>query len=1017
MQVWRMEGRRALALSRIADYKNELALTYVKDSMPFEAEVFVTDERLPLKDTFFLKRRKAQQGERWGKAWQSAYYKLTCVLPKNFLGKELAVKLDLGGEILIYDEKARPLYGLTNYSAHENNYRKNIHRIGKQDGALTVYAECAANELLGIERDKKKLSRDVSDVRGKWDAVFHFAEVGLFNEDVYKLYLAVEFLSSLYSSLDPSSTRAARIITALFDSACAYPVKGAKEAFCLLEGELSKVASASALSTTVVGHAHIDTAWLWPIKETKRKVTRTFASQIENIKNYPEFKFAASSAQQYLWIKNEHPSLYAEIKQAVKEGRWEPIGAMWLEPDCNLISGESLVRQIIEGKRFFKEEFGLNVRNCWLPDAFGYPASLPQILSGADVPYFVSQKISWNAHTEFPHDTFLWKGIDGSEVIAHFLPERNYNSNGLPQGLCFAEAKFKEKDRLNEFITALGIGDGGGGPKEEHIERILRSKNAEGVPKAEFGTVSGFFERLETRKALLETYKGELYLERHRGTYTSQALMKKCNREFEEAYRILEALCVELDAKERLKPILHDGLLLQFHDILPGSSIGEVYEEAREIYKSINERFKALLIFYFEAKNFKWSAFSASFGSEARDNKKTVLSVYNFTGHTGPVLVKLGDEGVFENVSVGKRRAQKLGKNYYITLPLKAGWNSFRLDSIAPAAAFTADLELENESIKYTFNERGEIIGILDKRKGVDFLEGRVGNRLCLYSDNPQRWEAWDIDFYYGKSETEELKTVKCEKLSSSAILVVHKSEASVIYQYIYLPKEGSALYFVNEVDWQESRRLLRVYFPHPSLADEVVCDIPYGLFKRKAHVQNEEDFAKFEFCSRGFTAAFDDEKLVALASDSKYGYSASGGFLGLSLLRAPIDPDPFADLGHHEFTYAYIPALGDLDYVRAVSDALNSPSLTVLSEQGLEEDLPVIIDGVSLSVIKRSECGNALVFRAVENAGRHSRAVLHSSYAFFECDLLEENESLEAVAEGSIIEFKPFEIKTFKSK
>ncbi|NLZ76519.1 MAG: alpha-mannosidase [Spirochaetales bacterium] len=1029
MRGWFQQGRRITAVGRIGDFIQELKRTYVHDELAFTATQHTCDERLPLIDTFDLERLPIREGEKWGSAWQSSYFVLSCDLPKEYEGKELAVRLNLGGEMLVYSENGTPLYGLTSYSHYEKDYLKDVHRIGFRKGKVTLYVEVAANDLFGIERDEKKLDRSGEHPEGVWNGVFTYARIGIFDDRRWKLYLAGEFLFDLYQSIDKDSPRAIRVLGALLDAALIYPVRGTEAALSALTEVLDKPAVPSALSTTAVGHAHIDTAWLWPIAETHRKVTRTFASQLRNLERYPSYLFGASTPQHYRWVKEEHPALYSEIKSAVASGRWEPLGAMWVEPDCSLVSGESLVRQIVEGKRFFRKEFGVDVRNCWIPDVFGYPASLPQILKKADVPYFLTQKISWNAHTRFPHETFLWEGIDGSQVITHFLPERTYNSGGRADGLIRAERGYLEKDRLDEFLTAVGIGDGGGGPKDEHIERIILAENLEGVPKSSFGRVDEFFDRLQAARELLDVYRGELYLELHRGTLTTQARTKKNNRIFEEAVRVIESLFATQKhyPREAIRQVIRDGLMLQFHDILPGSSIGMVYREADALYRTMFETLGELIVEYLEDNEIAWRFISSSFFTQDRGiDRSTRLSIYRFNDSDDMRLVKL--EGLETDgksyMLDGKYPLTQFGDSHWLYLPLtRKGWNSFVLGERTPERVSKDSLILENDHITYEFDSNGRIVKAVDRMTGRDWMHGRAGNALRLYADTPQKWEAWDIDYYYRYQEIETLQAVEHRYLvdneSFAALRFVYKTECSTILQYAILPKQGREIYFKTHADWNECRKLLRVEFPVDPMVEWASCDIPYGLLKRKTHIQDEQDFARFEFAARGFVDVGDGKTGAALLSDSKYGYSCRDGALGMSLLRAPLDPDPFADLGEHSFVYAFCPYDDKPDHVRGISDALNAPDIAVFAEEPISVDSqPLALEGsgVELSVLKQAETSAALVFRAVESGGQERLVMLRcdSSLVFNEADLLEDVISDKEYRNGDLLEFRPFEIRTF---
>lgn len=1029
MRGWSQQGRQIAAVNRIRDFIHELKRSYVHSELAFSATRHTCDERLPLIDTFDLERLPIKEGERWGSAWQSSYFILSCDLPKEYEGKELAVRLNLGGEMLVYSESGTPLYGLTSYSHYEKDYLKDTHRIGFHKGKVRLYVEVAANDLFGIERDEKKLDRSGKHPEGVWNGIVAYARIGIFDDQRWKLFMASEFLFDLYQSIDKDSPRAVRVLGALFDAALIYPVRGTEAALSVLTEVLDKPAVPSALSTTAVGHAHIDTAWLWPIAETHRKVTRTFASQLRNLERYPSYLFGASTPQHYQWVKEEHPALYAQIRSAVASMRWEPLGAMWVEPDCSLVSGESLVRQIVEGKQFFKEEFGIDVRNCWIPDVFGYPASLPQILRKADVQYFLTQKISWNAHTQFPYETFIWEGIDGSQVVTHFLPERTYNSGGRADGLIRAERGYLEKDRLDEFLTAVGIGDGGGGPKDEHIERIILAKNLEGVPKASFGRVDRFFERLEAQKELLDLYRGELYLELHRGTLTTQARTKKNNRIFEEAIRVIESLFATQKRypRETIKHVLRDGLMLQFHDILPGSSIGKVYREADSLYARMFATLGELIVEYLESNKTDWNFISSSFFTRGRETKRSkYLSIYRFNDSDDMQLVKI--EGLDTDgrsyMLDGRYPLTRFGDSHWLYLPLaRKGWNSFVISEQHPVKLSKDSLILENEHITYEFAPNGQIIHAIDHATGRDRMHGASGNVLRLYADTPQKWEAWDIDFYYRQQEIETLQAVEhqyhVDNESFAALRFVYKTEHSTILQYAILPKQGRQVYFKTHVDWNECRKLLRVEFPIDSMVEWASCDIPYGVLKRKTHIQDEKDFAQFEFAARGFVDVGDGTTGAALLSDSKYGYSCRDGVLGMSLLRAPLDPDPFADLGEHSFVYALYPYADKANHVRALSNALNDPGVAVFSEEPIMLDaqpLSLEGDGVELSVLKQAETSAALVFRAVETGGQERFVTLHcaSTLVFNEANLLEEAISDTEYRDGDRIAFMPFEIKTF---
>ncbi|MDP3178820.1 MAG: hypothetical protein Q8M76_13020, partial [Spirochaetaceae bacterium] len=593
MHDWEVKGKDSILRTRIGAFRDELRRQILGKQTPFEAEVAWSARALPLRDSVELERERAREGEEWGRDWDSGYFRLRAAVPPDWEGEELAAWLDFGGEALVYSPDGEPLYGLSNGSAFDVHYAKDVYRIRQRAIAgahVELFVEAAASSLFGIDPAPSPASKDDPARHGSRSARTRRMRLCVFDRETWDLSLDVSFLLELLDDLDPRCVRAARILKTLFEASCAHRGESRNASLCrsILAPELAKPAAASALSTTVVGHAHIDTAWLWRTVETRRKVARTFASQLDLIGKYPLYVFGASAPQHHQWIKEDHPGTYARILQAFREGRWEPQGGMWVEADCNLPSGESLVRQLLHGQGFWIREFGMAIRSCWIPDVFGYPASLPQILRKAGIDWFLTQKMSWSKLDEFPHDSFLWRGIDGSEVLTHFPPEYTYNSYCSPEGLRKAETTFHERAFLDEFLTLMGIGDGGGGPKEEHLENVLRSRNVEGAPKASFGGSTGFFERLMARSPELPTWAGELYLEYHRGTYTTQARIKRDNRRLEQELRAAEALLSCLPARDwpaaELEKVVKILLLHQFHDILPGSSIAAVYADAREAH-------------------------------------------------------------------------------------------------------------------------------------------------------------------------------------------------------------------------------------------------------------------------------------------------------------------------------------------------------------------------------------------------------------------------------------------------
>jgi alpha-mannosidase len=1024
MNDWEIKGRIPVYYRRVRNFIEDLVHDVLRDQIPFEASYALSAEPVALAQSFDLARKTIKEGEVWGHTWESGYFLLRAKLPSDWEGRSIAAWLDFGGEGLIYSSKGEALASVTSGSAFVENYNKTMYRsIPAAQGGETVelWVEAAANQLFGVKEAPHPVKKSDPDRHGTWEAKLGKLRLCTFDYEVWSLVQDLNFLVDLYDDLDGKSVRAVRILKAMFEVTQAYreDPKNAVACRAILARELSKPASASQLSTTVVGHAHIDSAWLWRLKETHRKVARTYAAQLDLIDRYPGYVFGASAPQHHQWIKDEHPALYERIKKAVAAGRWEPQGGMWIESDCNLISGESMVRQLLHGKNFWKDEFGVEVTNCWIPDVFGYSASMPQILKKAGVDYFLTQKMSWSKLNEFPHDTFHWQGIDGSKVLTHFPPEYTYNSFANPAALRRAEATFHERADLDEFITLVGIGDGGGGPKEEHLENVLRSRDLESVPKASFGTAAALFERLALKGAELETWVGELYLEYHRGTYTTQATTKKNNRRLESEIRAVEALCsclpLDLYPAKELDSVVKILLLHQFHDIIPGSSIHAVYVDAEAAYA---QAFAAL------------EAVKAAASKTLLKAEADAVTLFNCLSEPfqGPVVLP-GDSGW---VGPDGRRVATQDEEGSIVAMVTVPALGFLKLKRAPraetkAAAPTEELVLENELVRYRFDRDARLVEAWDKRAGRSVLKaGEAGNVLSFYQDTPHNFEAWDIDFYYPDQFLAKAQGVAVRALGGDVRrgLVFDLSVGhSTLTQKVFLEPDSPALRFDTLVDWRESQRMLRVAFPLESQATEALCDIQYGYTARPTHANTEWDFAKFEVCAHHYVDISEPDYGVALLNDSKYGYSVQKNVLGLTLLRSPLYPDPDADLGRHEFTYVLYPHGGGLvaSDVRSRGASLNRKPLLFAGQAPTIDRAPVWLEGegMSLEVLKKAEKEEALIVRVVETRGARASGMLKTSLSgttIAETDLMEwkDGETRPFAMEAGFSLF-PFEIKTFK--
>ncbi len=756
-------------------------------------------------------------------------------------------------------------------------------------------------------------------------------------------------------------------------------------------------------------------------RESIHKCARTFSSQIALLEGYPDYVFGASQAQLYAFTKEHYPALYEKIKPWVKEGRWEVQGGMWVEADCNVISGESMVRQFLHGKNYFMDEFGVDIKNLWLPDVFGYSAAMPQILKKAGVDFFLTQKISWSQFNVFPHNTFVWCGIDGSEVITHFPPEDTYNSEMMPGLMYESQVRFKENGVLDGFLSLYGIGDGGGGPKEDHVERGRRMRNLEGCPKVTFGRADAFFERLEERRNDLETWAGELYLELHRGTLTTQARTKLGNRRLEQRLRDTEFLCSCLPLDRYPQAVLDRTwkvlLLNQFHDIIPGSSIHKVYEVTEREYAEGLADCDRLIA-------------EAAADLLKPDSESLVLYNSLSYGYTAPITLPESWRGCAVADEAGASlpiQSDEGGVAVLADLPAQS-FITLRKSGEAEAPHRNEGLVLENDLVRYEFAEDGTIVSALDKEADCQILAaGERGNLLSLYEDRPNGSDAWDVDVFYEDQLMETARSVGADPLGAGPVRCGLKFSLAVgtstVEQRVFLAPNSKRLDFVTQVEWQETHRMLRVSFATPVLTPHAAFDIQYGYVKRNTHSNQSWDMAQFEVVGQRYADLSASDYGVALLNDCKYGHKVKGHVLDLNLLRSPAEPDPDADLGAHTFTYSLLPHIGELteSQVMAESAMLNQRPVVLDGYSAGDASLPCRLesDGISLEVVKKAEKEDCIVIRLVETRGCTSSGTLKvagEKAKLVETNLMEWTEEGEISCDGDVeVTLRPFEIRTYK--
>ncbi len=1015
---------------------------FVADSVPLQAVYRVSADPIPFADREDGSFAPIAVGETWGHAWDSAWVHVQGEIPSHWPQDAVVLRMNVTGEACVYGADGCPLQGLTGGSVFVANYVREFYPIRAEqllNRQIDVWVEAACSGLMGIQRVADP-PPDAPTRHGQMNASLLALEAVLLDEVFRRFLLEFGLLFDLLKatiSLNPSEgdplaswggakvlpempPRQRKILAGLNKAIDVYGEDPAQAAAArgVLAPLLSARANASDAVSIAVGHAHIDTGWLWPVRESVRKCERTFSTQVSLLERYPDYVFGASAAQHYAFIKERHPALYEKIKAFVAEGRWEVQGGMWVEPDCNLISGESMVRQFLHGKNFFRDEFGVDVRNLWIPDVFGYSAALPQIMRQAGADYLLTQKISWSQFNQFPHNTFRWRGIDGSEVLTHFPPEDTYNSVMSAGDQIKAQSNFKEGHIVDEFLCLFGVGDGGGGPKEAHIEAARLMGDLEGVPKVRMGRADAFFERLASHADELACWDGELYLELHRGTLTSQARTKLGNRRLEHALQEVEFVysarpdvtypAAQLD---RLWKIL---LLNQFHDILPGSSIKLVYERTEKEYAEALAACEQLLL---EA------------GDTTDQDSVTVVNVLG-----------CAYEGLVRLPSSWRDCAVQMQDGDTVAVQVKddavLGWvrcpaaSAIVLQKTATKAAQVdlavegdSGLVLENDLVRYVFAENGVLISTYDKRLGREVLQEGKGNVLSLYLDRPASWDAWDIDVDYDRIRLSGAEAVSVSRLPDGSVYqglrFVLRIGHSEIRQDVLLYHGSARLDFVADVDWQERHKMLRVAFAPIVKPPEAICDIQFGYVKRPTVENTSWDMARFEVAAHEYVDLNDGQYGAALLNDCKYGYRVLDGVLDLNLLRSPTYPDADADQGTHRFTYAFLPHTGDLRGGGVIEAARCLNQEPVVLPGNLPVFMPFVLEGegVRLAACKRAEKSDDLIVRLVEEYGAHGgcRLVLRNGFGLVPCDLLEWQDAGALPGSEHDISFKPFEIKTFK--
>ncbi|MBM2618590.1 alpha-mannosidase [Actinoplanes sp. LDG1-06] len=935
-------------------------------------------EPIPPRDAIAGTFEPYRVGTPWGRAWGTTWFRVRAEVPPEWAGRRVEAILDLGFdhprpgfqcEGLVY----RP-DGTEVKSVNPQN-----HWVRVDGDAVDLYVEAASNPVILVGRQfHATWQGDLGTASDRPLYTTRAMDLAVFEPEVHALALDVDVLLGLQGEL-PEGPRRARVLQALDDGLDLLDprdiVGSAPAVRERLRPVLESPAEASAHRIAAVGHAHIDSAWLWPVRETERKVARTVSSMLALIEETDSYVFGMSSAQQYDWIRRTRPDLWRRVVDAVRAGRLLPLGGMWVESDTVMPSGESLVRQFLYGQRFFEREFGIRSRGVWLPDSFGYSPALPQLLRRAGFEWFFTQKISWNQTNDFPHHAFVWEGIDGTGVLTHFPPMDTYEAELSGAELGRAARKFRENRIAPASIAPTGHGDGGGGTTREMVGRQQRTADLEGSARVEWRHPDEFFAELATLEDRLPRWSGELYLELHRGTLTTQHAMKQGNRRLEHLLAEAEMWAASANLVRgadypygKLDAIWEAVLLNQFHDILPGTSIAWVHREAREQYAELAERAEALI--------------ARSLGE----------------------LVGTGDMNLTARASGAVDPARP------VTEPARPrededGWL------------------LENDLVRVRVDRRGLITSAVDLGTGRDaVLPGRAANLLQVHDDRPNQWDAWDVDRFYRNSRTDVIDVTAIS--TGPGVITVDRplSAVSRVRQTISL--DGRVVRLEQETHWNEDERFLKLSFPLDVRAEQSVAETQFGVVSRPTHTNTSWEDAQFETSMHRFVLVEEPGFGVAVVNESSHGYDITrvrsdhgwGVDLRLSLLRAPIFPDPGTDRGFHRHEFGLVIGADITGALRAAT-ALGHPDRPLRGARTVEPIVRLEGEGLAISTVKAAaDRSGDIIVRLHEHTGARARGRLILNFpagAARTVTLLEE--PLDPGRSDLAVELGPFEVQTWR--
>jgi alpha-mannosidase len=961
-----------------------------------------------------------EAGSSWGAPWGTTWFRLTGEIPDEWVGWRVEAVIDLGFhdraagfqcEGLIVD-----LHGDGSFTPLQGIHpRRTNYTVDAVAGPITVYVEAASNPTFAQFAPSPLGSLDTAGDRQLYR--FRRASLVVVDSDAEALAYDIEVLDGVMRSLALDDPRRARLLRTLADTLDRVPdIAAARRTIAPAMAE--DFGDALRHRSVAVGHAHIDTAWLWPIRETKRKCTRTFASAVALMDDYPEYVFAASSAQHYAWIEERHPELFAKIRERIERGQWMPVGGMWVESDMNLPSGESLVRQIVFGQRYFEEKFGRRCTEVWIPDVFGYPAGLPQVFAAGGMHRFVTQKLSWNKQNTFPHSTFWWEGLDGTQVLTHFPPVDTYNAEITPDEFGFSITNFKEHAWSTDSLMPFGHGDGGGGPTREMLERARRLAHIDSRATLEVGAPDAMFDRIERdieRGAPAPVWRGELYFETHRGTLTSQLNTKlgnrRCERLLVEAELWAATLGRDLDVDHLWKQVLTQ----QFHDILPGSSIAWVHADAEAVFAEVGAELETRIVSLLA--DAVGPGHSLANPADVAIDEVVVLDVGSAILVAGEQTQVLADGCVAARVAV-----PALGVAVLEPQPVD--------DRVV-----LSDSSMTNSRLAVRWDRAGNITSIIDLAHSRELVPvGQIAAALELAVDQPVEYDAWDLESWTRSGGVAITVAERVEIIDDGPLVGrvrVHRSfgpsRATITYE---LRADSPQLDVHVEFDWHHDEHLLSMAFPLDVRSDVAMCDVQFGVVARPTHPSSPWDAAKFEVCAHRFVDIAEPDFGVAILNTGRFGHGVFDGAVRVSLAKAAKYPDPNADRGHHEVTLAIRPHGCGLGEVRDAAARFNAP-LRVVANGNAATPAPSIVRitgadgvggaaGVEVDAVKLADDASGdLIVRLHEAVGNRTRISVATPGRItdaWRCNLLEEADIGEEVGDGVVtLTLRPFQIVTLR--